>query len=260
MGKRENKPADARLQSRTRAHYDRFPFDFLSEEDERCIEQLQPRPFRRFVGTHLGSEALVAEVGCGPGRATMFMEARGIEVVAVDLSENSLHLARRRAPNCSYVKATNILLPFADGTFDAVVSDGVIHHTANPRRSFAENARILRRRGVMYLAVYRRRRYYYYFYTYLGRPVRWLGKSSLGRLLVHATLLPVYYLVHQFKSRGRRTWGGAKNLFHDYILTPQATFHTREEIIDWGNAERLTLLEYEQNVGNVHAFIFEKEG
>ncbi len=112
----------------------------------------------------------------------------------------------------------------------------------------------------MYLAVYRRKRYYFYLYTYVGKPVRWLEKSRWGRALIKGTLIPLYYLVHLAKSRGKRTWRGAKNFFYDYIITPQATFHTREEVEAWGSRLGLQLLTYEEHVGNVHAFVFRKIG
>lgn len=246
------------LQKLTKAHYNDFPFDFLTEADERNIEHLQPVPFLRFANCHLEPGARVAEIGCGPGRATLFMARRGIDLLAVDISLESLRLARRRAPASEFVLASNINLPLPDAAFDAVVSDGVIHHTPDANRSFCENARILRPGGVMYVGVYRRRRYYYYVYTYLGRPIRWLEKRAWGKALIYATLLPVYYAVHLVKSGGKRTWHGAKNFFFDYIITPQATFHTREEITEWGRNNGLELMEYDENVGNVHAFVFSK--
>jgi SAM-dependent methyltransferase len=251
-------PAD--LQQETVMHYDDFPFDFLTAEDERNIEQLQPAPFMRFADRYLDATTPVAEIGCGPGRATLFMVRRAIPVVAVDISFGSLQLARRRAPESLFIRASNLDLPLPDASFARVVSDGVIHHTPDAWRSFCELARILGPGGMLYLGVYRRRRYYYYIYTWLGRPIRWLERQAWGKALIHLTLLPLYYLVHKVKSRGKRTWHGAKNFFYDYIITPQATFHTREEIELWGQRNALTLVDYDEHVGNVHAFVFRKVG
>jgi ubiquinone/menaquinone biosynthesis C-methylase UbiE len=246
------------LQKNTKAHYNDFPFDFMTEEDEKNIESLQPTAFFRFVNQYINSDMHVAEIGCGPGRATLFMVRRGIDLLAVDISLGSLRLARRRAPQGRFILASNLDLPLQDSAFDVVVSDGVIHHTPDAYRSFCENSRILRPGGVMYVGVYRRKRYYYYLYTYLGEPIRWLEKRVWGKALIYATLLPVYYVVHLVKSRGKRTWEGAKNFFYDYIITPQATFHTREEIVEWGRNNSLSLIEYDENIGNVHAFFFRK--
>lgn len=249
---------DASLQQQTISHYDDFPFDFLTPEDEARIEELQPRPFMHFANRYLPEGLAVAEVGCGPGRASLFLAKRGIDLTAIDISWGSLLLARRRAPQCHFVRASALALPLASGCFPAVISDGVIHHTPSPHQSFTELARILAPGGVLYLGVYRRKRYYYYVYTWLGRPIRALAQYRWGTALIHMTLLPLYYAVHLIKSRGKRTWEGAKNFFYDYIITPQATFHTREEIESWGKACGLTLLHYDEKVGNVHAFVFRK--
>ena len=250
--------SQADLQQETVMHYDDFPFDFLTAEDERNIEKLQPAPFLHFANHYLSSDTPVAEIGCGPGRATLFMAKRNIPVLAVDISFGSLQLARKRAPASLFVRASNLDLPMQDASFARVVSDGVIHHTPDAWRSFCELARILQPGGMLYLAVYRRRRYYYYIYTWLGRPIRWLERQQWGKVLIHLTLLPLYYLVHKVKSRGKRTWHGARNFFYDYIITPQATFHTRDEIELWGQRNALELVDYDEHVGNVHAFVFHK--
>jgi ubiquinone/menaquinone biosynthesis C-methylase UbiE len=149
-------------------------------------------------------------------------------------------------------------LPFCAECFDVVVSDGVIHHTPNARIAFLESIRVLRSGGYLYLGIYNRRRHYYYIYTYAGPPIQWLAGSAAGRAALSMTLIPLYYLVHLAKSRGKRTWEGANNYFYDYIVTPQATFHTRKEITNWGDDLGLDLVKYDPSLGNVHVFVFRK--
>ena len=219
---------------------------------------MQPAPFRRFVDKRVVAGAKIAEIGCGPGRGTLFLVRHSADVVAVDISSRSLKLARQRAPAARFVLSTNLALPFANNRFDAVVSDGVIHHTPDPRASFAENARIVKTGGYFYLGLYNKRRYYYYLYTFVGAPIRWLEKRSVGRMLIHGTMIPAYWLVHLVKSRGKRTWRGAVNFFYDYFITPRASFHTYEEICNWASHEGLDLVEYDPSLGNVHVFVFHK--
>lgn len=249
---------DNSQQQRTRRHYDGHPFDALTPEDELQPHSVQPRPFIEFCERHLRPPMSVAEIGCGPGRGTMYLAANGADVTAVDISAASLTRARKRAPGAGFVGATILALPFADGRFDLVVSDGVIHHTPDPRAAFAECARILRPGGHLYLGVYNRRRYYYYIYTYAGPPVRWLERSAAGRAALRLTLIPLYYLAHLVKSRGKRTWSGAENFFYDYMITPQASFHTREEVAAWADAFGLKIIKYDASLGNVHVFTFRK--
>jgi ubiquinone/menaquinone biosynthesis C-methylase UbiE len=249
---------DTLLQNRTRRHYDGHPFDAITAEDERQPRNIQPKPFVEFCEQYLDHYTSVAEIGCGPGRGTMYLTASGVNVTAVDISATSLARARKRAPKARFVRATAMALPFCNGCFDIVVSDGVIHHTPNARTAFAESVRVLRPGGYLYLGIYNRRRHYYYIYTYAGPPIRWLDRSAAGRAALCMILIPLYYLVHLAKSRGRRTWAGAKNFFYDYIITPQATFYTREEITAWGDELGLDLIKYDSSLGNVHVFVFRK--
>lgn len=246
------------LQALTRAHYDSYPFDFLTPNDEKVIAQMQPAPFRRFIESYCKMGSRIAEIGCGPGRGTIYLQRKSSSIVAVDLSNHSIQLARQRAPDATFVQATNLQLPFDNDTFDILVSDGVIHHTPNAHASFIENTRILKPGGAMYLGVYNRKRYYYYIYTYIGPVVRRLQQCLLGRIIIYSTLIPIYYFVHLIKSRGRRSLRGAINFFYDYIITPRASFHTREEIIGWGTAQGLDLASYDAHLGNVHVFFFSK--
>jgi SAM-dependent methyltransferase len=246
------------LQNRTRQHYDAQPFDALTSDDERDPRRVQPKPFLDFCDRRLKSGTSVAEIGCGPGRGTMYLATLGLDVTAVDISEASLVRAGKRAPAARFVRATNLALPFEDGSFDAVISDGVIHHTPDPYRSFRENVRTLRDGGFLYLGVYNRWRYYYYIYTYAGPLIRRIASSVPGRILLDMTVIPVYYLAHLVKSRGQRTWAGAKSFFYDYVITPQATFHPREEVEAWGAKEGLELTVYDPSLGNVHVFMFRK--
>ena len=246
------------LERLTKTHYDTYPFEFLTPRDEVSIRSLQPRPFLNFVETYARGGMSVAEIGCGPGRATMYLEQRGFHVTAVDLSRTSIALARGRAPGTRFVQGNNLALPFADASFDLVVSDGVIHHTPDSFEAFAENVRVLGLGGYLYLAVYNRRRYYYYIYTYVGALVRLVERTRVGRaILVYAILFPPYYAVHLIKSQGRCTLRGARNFFYDYMITPRASFHTREEVEGWATKSSLDLLMY-NTIGNVHAFVFRK--
>jgi len=246
------------LQTRTAAHYDAFPFEFLTPQDETSIRSLQPAPFLRFADNYVRAGARVAEIGCGPGRGTLFLARREIDVVAVDLSYRSLLLARQRASRARFVLSTNLALPFAGDHFDVVISDGVIHHTPDPRLSFAEISRITKAGGCIYLGLYNRIGHYYYAYSYVGAPIRWLDRTRFGRMLLFVTIIPLYWLVHLVKSRGRRTWRGAVNFFYDYFVTPRASFHTYEEVCRWAAQEDMELIAYDPSLGNVHVFFLRK--
>ena len=251
--------AERDLQTATRGHYDDHPFEFLTPTDEANIEAQQPPAFARFAGACLQPGDHVADVGCGPGRASLYLARLGHDAVCIDLSLASLQLARHRAPTNRYINASNLNLPVASESFDAVISDGVIHHTPDPRLALCENLRLLRPGGRLYLAVYRRDSYYYHLFTRLGPLIRKLEAHPASRWLITGVALPVYYLVHLIKSRGRRSYAGARSFFYDYIITPQASFHSSDEIHRWVSAAGAKVIDYVPRVGNtVHAFTIAK--
>jgi 2-polyprenyl-3-methyl-5-hydroxy-6-metoxy-1,4-benzoquinol methylase len=84
----------------------------------------------------------VLEIGCGLGTDTVNFARAGARVTAVELSEESAALARRRLEVYGLTDRATIHVGNAEDlpgvvlpqTFDLVYSFGVIHHSPNPRR------------------------------------------------------------------------------------------------------------------------------
>ncbi len=102
----------------------------------------------------------VLDIGCGTGDLALAAAARvgpGGRVTGVDFSEAMLARARdkaaaARAGNVEFVKASADDLPFAGGTFDAVVSAFVLRSLAGIRdRCAREMGRVLRPGGEAFL-------------------------------------------------------------------------------------------------------------
>lgn len=95
----------------------------------------------------------VCDIGAGSGRVTVPLAQRGFEVVATDLSEEMLRLARRRAIDTGVgERVTGILadaerLPLGSAQFAAAVCYGVLHHVPDPAAVVAEAGRILQPGG-----------------------------------------------------------------------------------------------------------------
>jgi len=107
----------------------------------------------------LAPRARVLEVGSGPGRlATRLAElAPDVRVTGVDISPemveraNSLALRSRVANRVEFRVGDVASLPFAEASFDVVVSTFSAHHWPNPARGLAEIYRVLRPGGVAHI-------------------------------------------------------------------------------------------------------------
>ena len=237
--------------------YDDHPFDWTEGYTLRELEGTLAPPLRSFI-QDVPLDALVLDIGCGAGRVTCCLAARGLRCVGLDLSRASVRLMMERAGRAGVV-ADGLRLPFADGSADRVIADGVIHHTSDPFAAFAEGCRVLKSGGLLYAAVYKPGGRYQRLYRFPGSIIRSLLKHRAGRALVHATLLPLYYLAHVVKSRGKRSWQGAKNLFYDYFATPRVQFLSRHELQQWSERCGVEMIGYDANRGlNVHSFVLRK--
>jgi len=103
----------------------------------------------------------VLEIGCGIGTDTTNFCRAGADVVAVDLSSESLALTRQRLKayslHAELHEANAEELDFLpDNHFDLVYSFGVIHHTPNPRKVVQQAIRVLKPGGELRVMVYNR--------------------------------------------------------------------------------------------------------
>jgi SAM-dependent methyltransferase len=233
--------------------YDQHPFDWVAVGKAPDIAQFVSPPLIEMIES-LDPNSFVLDVGCGPGRVLGFLAQRRIRAVGVDRSRVSVSLVRERY-DVPCIVGDNLSLPFADGAVDVVISDGVIHHTDDPAAAFAENSRVLKPGGQMYLAVYKPYGRYPWMYKYPGALIRNGLRHSWSKPLVAVFAILPYYLFHFARSRGRRTWAGAQNLFYDYFVTPKVDFLSRATIEDWCTRTGLRVDSYDENRGgNVHSF------
>ena len=106
----------------------------------------------------LGAADRILDVGTGPGRLLLALRRQfpHAALVGIDVSAAMIERARRnvfgRDDGIQVQVARADGLPFADGTFDRVVSTGSLHHWKTPQAGLAEAHRILKDGG--YALVY----------------------------------------------------------------------------------------------------------
>ena len=104
---------------------------------------------QRFNGRRGGLDVL--DAGCGTGGNSAHLRTYGT-VTGVDVSTEALSLAGER-PGLRLACASVEALPFADASFDLVLSNDVLCHlgVANDRAAVREFTRVLRPGGVLFL-------------------------------------------------------------------------------------------------------------
>jgi ubiquinone/menaquinone biosynthesis C-methylase UbiE len=88
----------------------------------------------------------IADLGCGPAdipeRLTRMLPAA--EVIGIDAARAMLRIGRRRNVAAALVCARVPALPFRERSFDAIVSNSLLHHLPEPRMLWTEIARLAR--------------------------------------------------------------------------------------------------------------------
>lgn len=91
----------------------------------------------------------ILDVACGTGDLTLDLLRHGHRVTGVDLSDQMLALARRKAAPARFQLADAEALPFEDGTFDAVTCAFGIRNFVHLEKGLGEMLRVLKPGGRM---------------------------------------------------------------------------------------------------------------
>jgi SAM-dependent methyltransferase len=115
--------------------------------------------FTRMLDEAIPGDARIVEVGCGTGQMSLYLARADRIVVGADLTRASLLLgadaARRfQLDKVMFVECDLAVPALREARFDIVYCSGVLHHTPDPRRSFAHVAKLARPGGVIILGLY----------------------------------------------------------------------------------------------------------
>jgi SAM-dependent methyltransferase len=153
-------PGDARTEA-VRRFYERAPFPGYPAHDS--LHTLRSRGdrsvFARLLDRAIPGDSRIVEIGCGTGQMCLYLTRADRLVIGADLTRASLLLgaaaARRFGLDRVHFVETDLRRPgLKGGAFDVVYSAGVLHHTPDPRASFARLAQLARPGGMIVLGVY----------------------------------------------------------------------------------------------------------
>jgi ubiquinone/menaquinone biosynthesis C-methylase UbiE len=113
------------------------------------------RRFSEVIGA--GGDGTILDVACGPGILTAALAEKARQVVALDVTPEMLSQARQRCAkaglsNVTFKEGSATDLPFAESSFDGVVTRLSIHHFEEPRHALDEMFRVLRPGGTLVIA------------------------------------------------------------------------------------------------------------
>lgn len=142
-------------------HDDPAPSFELDEFETRADLERKAGWYARLLDRQVPLGCRVADLGCGTGRLSCLLALRGRRVVGVDYSPGSLERARALAAKLGIDTVefrvgdiTDLDLP--DGSFDVVISHGVLQNLPDPRAGFGHVARVTAPGGHALVGLYNR--------------------------------------------------------------------------------------------------------
>lgn len=119
----------------------------------------------------------VLDVACGAGFLSNELAKLGLQVSGIDLSEDSLVVARKydETKSVHYQLCDAYHLPFADGTFDVVTAMDFLEHIDRPQEVIKEFSRVLKPKGLFVFHTFNRNPLAY---LIIIKVVEWVVKNT----------------------------------------------------------------------------------
>ncbi len=208
-----------------KSFYEENPFPNYDDIDseQTLMEKARRGMFARLLDEQIPQGALCLEVGCGTGQLTNFLGMHyNRKVFGSDMCLHSLRLAngfrqRCRIKNAGFVQMNLFRPAFKHGVFDLVVSNGVLHHTADPLGAFKSISRLVKPNGVIIIGLYNK----------IGRLTtdfrRFLFRVTADKL----SFLDAHMRNKNYNADRKRAW------FFDQYKHPHESKHTYSELLNW---------------------------
>ena len=141
--------------------YERTPFPGFRPRDSLAslYARAERNQFARLLDQAIPGDARILDIGCGTGQMSLYLARAERLVIGADLTRASLLLGQGAARRFGMTRVqfveTDLRRPgLRAGAFDVVYASGVLHHTPDPRASFARIAALARPGGIIIVGLY----------------------------------------------------------------------------------------------------------
>ncbi len=139
----------------------------------RAMTQILDRTKVEYLRKILPPEGRTLEVGSGSGRLSCFLAMAGYHTACLDYSLEALRAAKANYSTAEvagwFVAGEGSRLPAVDGSYDVVLSTGLLEHFPDPSPIVREMVRVLRPGGLFYSDIVPRK-------FSLFRSLDWIGR------------------------------------------------------------------------------------
>ena len=176
----------------------------------------------------MGSNIL--EAGCGTGQMSIVLSRYARQIYGIDLSKGSLIEAKKFIYS-NDIKSVHLFrmnifkLFFEENTFDVIISNGVLHHTYNPKLAFSKLVRVLKPGGIIVIGLYHR----------YGRIIQKIRQSLIKNFGDSFKFLDKRFR-EKISNKKKYAW------FLDQYKNPSETTHTYLEVLNWFKDENIEFL------------------
>ena len=207
-----------------KAFYEETPFPNYDDFDSvgSLISKARQGIFAKQLDDQIPPATRIIECGCGTGQLSNFLSITNRTVFGTDMCLNSLRLGQEFKEKNGLERAhflqMNLFRPvFRPESFDVVISNGVLHHTSNPKLAFQTISELVRPGGYVLVGLYHR----------YGRLITDFRRSLFRFSRDRFTGLDPN-LRNQDKSDAKRlAW------FRDQYKNPHESKHTMGEVMGW---------------------------
>lgn len=122
-------------------------------------DEMKEKPFDRNLldafAAGFNHEAVLCDMGCGPGTITRYLFDKGLNIRGIDISETCIQIARAQNPQMTFQVMDQGNTSFEDESFDGIISFYSIIHTPKAflPATFQEFNRILKPDGKLLVVV-----------------------------------------------------------------------------------------------------------